>query len=253
MLFAPWHKTHKLETITIYSRINGSNLGAKMGRISNEDMEAKGLELISMWLSQEENWLYYADVKDEAVRVMGFSKSALQRNLQWLVKTGKLETKKEGDQAKSRKTLYRPNQEYYKKTFRWIPIRRDANDSEYLFFIGLADEITETFDKTCQDLVKLSDVPEPLGNIPPRPDLNELNARIAKLIRAARLDLSKEYFNESRDPVVAYAQLRKSIKRMVTSYMDLWAFITLTHGARKIFADQMGSVQRKVSVLKHTL
>ena len=223
------------------------------GRTSNEDMEAKGLHLLSMWLSSEEDWLYYSEIKDEAVRVMGFSKSALQRNLRWLVKTGKLETKKEGDLAKSRKTLYRPNQEYYKKTFRWIPIRREANDAEYLFFIGLADEITENFDKTCQELVKLSDLPEPLGNMPSRAELDELNAHMAKLIRAARLDLSREYFNEKRDPVVAYAQLRKSIKRMVTAYLDLWAFLELTHGTRKVFADQMGSVQRKVSKLKHTL
>ena len=223
------------------------------GRISNEDMEAKGLEIISMWLSQETNWLYYSEVKDEAVRVMGFSKSALQRHLRWLVKTKKLETMKEGDPAKSRKTLYRPNQEYYKKTFRWIPISGDANDSEYLFYLGLADEITEKFDETTEELVRLSDVPKPLGNMPSRPELDELNAHMARLIRAARLDLSREYFNEKRDPVVAYAQLRKSIKRMVTAYMDLWAFITITHGTRKIFSDQMGSVQRKVSKLKHTL
>jgi hypothetical protein len=216
-------------------------------------MEAKGLELISMWLSQENIWLYYSEVKDEAIRVMGFSKSSLQRNLRWLVKTKKLETKKEGNPAKSRKTLYRPNQEYYKKTFRWIPISRDANDSEYLFFIGLADEITEKFDETCEQLAVDSDKPKPLGNMPSRPELDELNAHMARLIQTARRDLSREYFNEKRDPVVAYAQLRKSIKRMVTEYMDLWAFITLTHGTRKLFADQMGTVQTKVRRLKHTL
>jgi hypothetical protein len=225
-----------------------------VGRVSNEDMEARDLGIISMWLNHEKDWLSYQEVKDEAVRVKGFSKSALQRHLKWLIKTNKLETMKEGtDPAKSRKTLYRPNQAYYKKMFRWIPIGRDANDSEYLFFIGLADEITEKFDETCERLALDSDKPKPLGNMPSRPELDELNARMARLIRAARLDLSREYFNEKRDPVVAYAQLRKSIKRMVTAYMDLWAFITLTHGTRKLFADQMGSVQRKVNRLKHTL
>jgi hypothetical protein len=216
-------------------------------------MEAKGLEILSMWLNHEEDWLYYSEVKDEAVRVMGFSKSALQRHLRWLVKTNKLETRKEGDPAKSRKTLYRPNQAYYKKMFRWIPISRDANDSEYLFFIGLADWITEKFDETCEQLALDRDKPKPIGNMPTRPELDELNSHIARLIRAARLDLSREYFNEKRDPVVAYAQLRKSVKRMVIAYLDLWAFITLTHGTRKLFADQMGSVQRKVNRLKHTL
>jgi hypothetical protein len=157
---------------------------------------------------------------------------------------------KEGDPAKSRKTLYRPNQEYYKKTFRWIPIGREANDAEYLFFIGLADEITEKFDRTCQELVRQSDEPQPLGNMPTRPQLDKLNADIGKLIRAARLDLSREYFNEKREPEVAYATLRKSVKRMVTAYMELWAFLELTHGAKKIFADQMGSVQRSVKKMK---
>jgi hypothetical protein len=232
-----------------------------LGRVSNEDMEAKALTLLSMWLdqeNQEDTWVYYADLKDEAIRVKGFSKSALQRHLRWLVKTKKLEmikdkkpeTTKEGKTRKSRKTRYKPNKEYWQKTFRWIPIRREANDSEYIFFLNFIDEMTEKFDKTCQELVRKSDKPTPLGQMPTRSELDELNAQVAKLIRSIRLELSKEYFSEKREPEAVYALARKGVKRVISAYMDLWAFLALTHGARGVFSKQMGSLQRSVKRMK---
>lgn len=232
-----------------------------MGRFSNEDMEAKALTLLSIWLDQErqeDTWVYYADLKDEAIRVKGFSKSALQRHLRWLVKTKKLEMIKDKNPEtindviprKSRKTRYKPNKEYWQKTFRWIPIRPEANDSEYLFFINLADEMTEKFDNACQELLRKSDKPTPPGQIPTRPELDALNAKIAKLVRSIRLELSKEYFNEKRDPEAVYALSRQGVKRAVSAYMDLWAFLAVTHGARGVYSKQMGSLQSSVGKLK---
>ncbi len=80
--------------------------------------------------------------------------------------------------------------------------------------------------------------------------MNELNAKISALVRAIRLDLSKEYFSQDTKPEAAYGMLRGNVRRAVLAYLDLWQFISKTYGAREEFAKQMLSVQRKVARLK---
>jgi hypothetical protein len=83
-----------------------------------------------------------------------------------------------------------------------------------------------------------------------RKNLNTLNALIAKLVRAVRADLSRDYFGEGNEPAAVYGSLRGSAKRAVMAYMDLWAFISTTKGARAEFSRQMGSLQRSVEKMK---
>lgn len=179
-------------------------------RIKNEDRDANALKITSIWLAREGQWLSPSTIKNEAAH-MGFKDKTVSRYLNWLVTKKKLEIKEES----IRKRFFRPTDEYWEKNFKWIPITPTANDSEFLFFTGLASEITEKFDKTCQQLVKEDGKPKPIGKGLNRTDLNELNALIGKMVRSLRLDLSREYFSEGMEPQAVYALLRENVKRAV--------------------------------------
>ena len=216
-----------------------------MGRISKEDRDANALKLASIWLNQNDVWLYYSEIKKEATK-MGFYRKKLSRYLDWMIKEGD-EKKFDVEQEGPRTRKFRPTREYWEKNFKWIPVRRDANDAEYLFFIELASNITEKFDDTCRRAIKeVSGEAKGLS----RKDLNTLNALIAKLVRDVRLDLSSEYFNEGSASGAVYGSLRGNVKRAVMAYMDLWVFISTTKGAREEFSRQMSSLQNSIEKMK---
>ena len=215
-------------------------------KIKSEDREANALNLIHLWLSRDGNWVPYSEVRKIAEE-KGFNKRTLSRFLNWLVKENRLEVRRKGP----RKREFKPTVEYWDKMFKWIPISPEANDAEYLFFTELASEITKKFD---QAKLKVIEVRQKSQNHEARgltrQQLNKLNDKIATLIRAIRLDLSREYFNEDVKTEAVYALLRGNVKRTVMAYLDLWLFLTETHGAREEFARQMNCVQRKVSKMK---
>jgi hypothetical protein len=229
-----------------------------MGKISNEDRDANALKLVSIWLdsslgvSEDGGWKYYSQIANE---VPDFNKRTLSRYLNWLVKENRLEVEKDGPRTRR----FRPSMSYWKKTFKWLRndnvIDREqleAADAEYLYFIELASQISGIFDKACllniavEQKARKKDA-EGLS----RRQLNELNAKISRLIRAIRLDLSREYFSQETKPEATYAMLRRNVRRAVLAYLDLWLFITKTYGARQEYAKQMLTVQRKVAKLKH--
>jgi hypothetical protein len=237
-----------------------------MGKISNEDRDANALKLVAIWLNRlggarevdflrkDFGWLYYSDIVKEAPE---FNKRTLSRYLNWLVKEGKLKVVKDGPRTRR----FRPTWLYWKKTFKWLrndnvieKEHLDAADAEYLYFIELASQISETFDRACLldiDVEQKASKRDAEGLS--RKNLNKLNAKISALIRAIRLDLSREYFDGETKPEATYALLRGNVRRAVLAYLDLWLFITKTYGARKEFAKQMLTVQRKVSALKRAV
>jgi hypothetical protein len=232
-----------------------------MGKISNEDRDVNALKLVvSLWqdsdfgVTEDSGWLFYSDI---AKRAKDFNKRTLSRYLNWLVKEGKLEVMKNSPRTRR----FRPTMWYWKKTFKWIrnddlidKEQLDAADAEYLYFIELAGQISEIFDKACLlDITVEQRARKNDAKGLSRKQLNELNAKISTLIRAIRLDLSREYFNHEKKPEATYALLRGVVRRAVLAYLDLWLFITKTYGARKEFAKQMLTVQRKVSALKRAI
>ena len=143
--------------------------------------------------------------------------------------------------------------DYWEKTFRWIPTSADPDDAEYLYFIDLADKISDVFKKAnMRSLGRLKRAKNKEGRGLSSKDANKLNDKIATLVRDIRLDLSREYLNENHEPEAAYALLRGNVRRLVMAYTDLWLFLTETNGAKEEFAKQMSKVQRKVARLKQT-
>jgi DNA-binding MarR family transcriptional regulator len=218
-----------------------------MGNISKEDRDTNALKLAAIWLHKENIWLNVGEIKDQT----RLPTRTLSRYLNQLVKTNKLERTTETSHPKSRKRLYRPTKEYWQKTFKWIPISPKANDAEYLFFTELASNITKEFEEVKS---KTNVIAEKSRNKDAkglsREKLNSLNALISAFIRAARLDLSREYFTENREPEAVYALLRDSTKRVVDSYLKLWVFINSTYGAREVYTRHMESLQRSAGKLK---
>jgi hypothetical protein len=234
-----------------------------MGKISNEDRDANALKLVAIWLDRlggarekdflqkDFGWLYYSDIVKEANE---FNKRTLSRYLNWLVKEGKLEVKKDGPRTRR----FRPTFEHWKKTFKWL--RNDnlfekeeleTADAEYLYFIDLASQISEKFDEARQLSVAVErKAANKEAQGLSRKQLNKLNDEIGTLIRGVRLDLSKEYFSPETKPEATYALLRSNVRRALMAYLDLWLFITQTYGARQEYAKQMLSVQRRVAKLK---
>lgn len=212
-----------------------------MGRVSTEDREANALKIASIWLSRDEDWLYYPEIKKEAAK-MGFYRKKVSRYLDWMTSDHKLDVEQEGPRTRK----FRPTREYWEKYFKWIPITPKADDAEYLFFIELAGKITAKFDDTCSGAVK--EVPGEARGMS-RKDLNKLNALIAKLVRTIREDLSQDYFSKNNKPAV-YGALRENVKNAVMAYMELRKFISTTKGAREEFSRQMSSLQRSVEKMK---
>lgn len=220
-----------------------------MGKISNEDRDANALKLVSIWLSEDGEWKYYSEIAKEA---RDFNKRTLSRYLNWLVKEGRLEVKKDGPRTRR----FRPTATYWRKTFKWL--RNDnvidkehleAADAEYLYFIELASGINDKFDyaRLFADVNQRTEKQVGLGLS--RAKLNELNSKIAALIRVIRLDLTRDFFQE-RQTEANYALLRENVKRLVNAYTDLWLFLNEINGAKEEFAKQMLSVQRRVAKLK---
>jgi hypothetical protein len=229
-----------------------------MGKISKEDRDVNALKLVvSIWqdsdfgVTKDSGWLFYSDI---AKRAEDLNKRTLSRYLNWLVKEGKLEVQKIGPRSR----CFRPTMVYWKKTYKWVrndnlidKEKLDAADAEYLYFIELAGQISEIFDKArLLNLAVEQRASKEYAKGLSRKQLNELNDKIATLVRAVRLDLSREYFSQETKPEAIYSLLRGNVRRVVMAYLDLWLFITKTYGAREEFAKQMLSVQRRVSKLK---
>ena len=232
-----------------------------MGKISNEDRDVNDLKLIAIWQSdllgvgkyeghfEDAGWKYFPEI---AKKASGFNKRTLSRYLNRLVAENKLEFKKEGRRTRR----FRPEMGYWRKTFKWIRVDNlidkemlDAADAEYLYFIELASNISDKFEYG-RLFAGIQDTSKNIyGTDMSRTKLNELNSKIANLVRLIRLDLSREYFKD-REPDATYALLRENVKRVVNAYTDLWLFLNETKGAREEFAKQMLSVQRRVAKLK---
>jgi hypothetical protein len=233
-----------------------------MGKTSNEDRDANALKLVAIWLSwlggasekdfmqKDFGWLYYSEIVNEAD---SFNKRTLSRYLNWLVNEGILEVQKDGPRTRR----FRPTWQYWKKNFKWL--RNDnvlkkeeleAADAEYLYFIELASNISDKFEYGRLFAGIQQTAKDNNGTEMSRAKLNELNSKIANLVRTVRLDLSREYLQEDREPESVYSQLRGNVKRLVNAYTDLWLFLIETKGAREEFSKQMLSVQRRVAKLK---
>jgi hypothetical protein len=221
-----------------------------MGRVSNYDRKANDLKIMSMWLGEtlegEFGWINFRRIRKEMAKY-GFDRNLINRYLERLVEEGKMKERKDGERTR----LFRPIKKYWDTTFLWIPISPDADDAEYLYFVDLASSISTVFKQARSQAVsvQLKNQNKAAYGLS-RNNLNELNDKIATLVRYIRLDLSKEYFKETREPDAVYALLRGNVKRLVDAYTDLWLFITQTYGARQEYAKQMLSVQRRVAKLK---
>jgi hypothetical protein len=212
-----------------------------MGR-TNKD--AKTLDLVSIWLGRNDQWIYASDIRKEVLHKKGFSQATISRYLDQLVKEKVLEPPVIED-FHTRK--FRPTKEYWDKYFQWIPIGPKANDAQYLLLSNLLTCIADMFVEASCYAVK-QDYGKSVINELSTKNSKALNARISELIESTEFGLARKS-EDSTKPEAVNQFLENKVIEVIGKYLDLWVFISTTKGAREGFNRRMKTIRE---VLKQT-
>jgi len=212
-----------------------------MGR-TNRD--AKALDLVSIWLGRDGQWIYASEIRKELRDKKGFSEATISRYLDQLVKEKVLEPPIIED-FHTRK--FRPTEEYWDKYFQWIPIGPKANDAQYLLLSNLVTNIADKFVEASRYAVKQSYGKSVINELSTK-NSKALNAMISELIESAEFDLARKS-EDSTKPEAVNHFLENKVIEVISKYLDLWVFISTTKGAREEFNQRMKTIRE---VLKQT-
>jgi hypothetical protein len=224
-----------------------------MGNTRGIDKDAKALNLVSIWLGMDDQWLDSSQIRREAAHKEGFSPSTITLFLNELVKKGILERPgKGGPEESDRKRLFRPTRAYWERYFQWIPIGPKANDSEFLLLSGFINDISNKFVETSNHALKKAP-PKTVIRVLSGPKRKHLDAKIARLISTLRLDIlrsARGYYDSGKGQQSNYELLRNNLMKAINAYLDLWDFVLTTNGATGDFNDRMEGLQKALKEMR---
>lgn len=211
-----------------------------MPRVKSSDRAVNVLWLISMWLGQDDRYLYASEIRKEAYR-MGFSPKEVTRLFKALV-PDVLEEVWEGKRTRK----FKPTRAYWDTNFQWIPIGPHANEAEYLMLSSFVSEVTNRFLETSRNAIKQAPR-QSVVRESHSTDQKELDLKIGNLISIMKIDISRiagAYFNQKIAEETVYERLRINLIDVIKAYLDLWDFVMTTKGALWDFTERMGTLQK---------
>jgi hypothetical protein len=203
-------------------------------------------ELLSLWADKEKEWLTYKQIVTE-LKQRGVSERTTVRYLKRLVREGKLVREERG----YKKTFYKPDEDFLEMLYPsldWIRIheeflvQRIKEIAAAKFEAAITDSretderinklISEEIDKISKETPSDEEVNEAICSVLSRERLTESDFKILTslvnrlLLKAIYRPFSHPFGHAgTTEPYIAISNLESSISLLLSTYMDLWAFM----------------------------
>ncbi len=205
-------------------------------------------KLLSFWSKSGIELRSIKDIVKDASK-QGLSERTVQRYLKKFVEQGKFKKVEQ----KYNDNYYMPTPEFWENIMSWAPFDF-VNPNEQELWDKAKDRIAKRFVKTMKRYEKKRKLLESgnIGNDVLSPKVSEkLDRRINNLFDVLKDTLIDDYFVANPDSEQIYELLGDNVASVLSAYMELWAFVSVTPSVAKTFRNRMEKVDQILKDKEH--